>query len=133
MICFDASFTDVARQLGRQGAQLTVNPSLFGPSIAAMPHTMAVFRAIENPSAIVMADVAYNSAVVDPHGRVLASSISQEGQELILTAEVPLYGGTTVYPRTGDWLGWLSLTGWLISILFTSPPGNKRAQNPHPC
>jgi apolipoprotein N-acyltransferase len=130
MICFDASFTDVARQLGRQGVQLIANPSLFGPSIAAMPHTMAVFRAIENRSAMVMADVAYNSAVVDPHGRVLASSISREGQELILTAEVPLYGGTTVYSRTGDWLGWLSLVGWLISILLISLPRNKRPQHP---
>jgi apolipoprotein N-acyltransferase len=132
MICFDASFTDVARRLGRQGAELIANPSLFGPSIAAMPHTMAVFRAIENRSAIVMADVAYNSAVIDPHGRVLTSSISREGQEQVLTAEVPLYGGTTVYAIAGDWLGWLSLVGWLMAILLTSLPRIKRPRSPRP-
>lgn len=133
MICFDASFTDVARRLGRQGAQLITNPSLFGPSIAAMPHTMAVFRAIENRSAIVMADVAYNSAVVDPHGRVLASSITREGKGLILAADVPLYGSTTTYSTAGDWLGWLSLIGWLIAVLSTSLTRIKRPQNPPPC
>lgn len=111
MICFDASFTDVARQLGKQGVQLIANPSLFGPSIAELTQVMVVFRAVENRSAVVMADVAYNSSIIDPYGRVIASQVTPEGQQAILVAEVPLGSGNSIYARYGDWLGWLCLVG----------------------
>ncbi|MBN2044929.1 MAG: apolipoprotein N-acyltransferase [Anaerolineales bacterium] len=114
MICFDAHFTDVARALSRQGAQLIANPALFGASIASLPHTQVVFRAIENRTAIVMADVAYNSAIVDPYGKVVKSVITPEGEEAILVADVSTGGGSTVYARYGDWLGWVSLVGLLV-------------------
>jgi apolipoprotein N-acyltransferase len=118
MICFDASFTDVARLLGGQGAQLIANPSLFGPPIAELPYTQVVLRAIENRAAIVMADVAYNSAIVDSYGRVLKLAITPGGAQTTLVADVPAGTGSTLYSRLGDWLGWLSLAGLAFFAVF---------------
>ena len=113
MICFDASFTDVSRAYGRQGVGLLAAPSLFGPTMASLPHTMVVLRAIENRVAVVMADVAYNSAIVDPWGRVRRLVVTPEGEALTLVAEVPLGTGRTLYARAGDWIGWLCLAGMI--------------------
>jgi apolipoprotein N-acyltransferase len=118
LICFDADFPDVARRFSRQGAQVIADPSLFGSSIAEMPYTQIVFRAIENRIAIVMADVAYNSAIVDPYGHVLELVITPEGSQALLIADMPLGTGNTLYSRFGDWLGWLSLA---IMIFFVVP------------
>jgi apolipoprotein N-acyltransferase len=115
MICFDADFTDVARAFGRRGAQLIANPSLFGRTLAEFPYTQVVFRAIENRTAIVMADVAFNSVIVDSHGRVLRLAITPEGSQATLVVDAPLGSGTTLYSRFGDWLGWISLA---VLILF---------------
>jgi apolipoprotein N-acyltransferase len=118
MICFDADFTDVARRLSRQGAQIIAVPSLFGRSIAQMPYTQIVLRAIENRTAMVMADVAYNSAIVDPYGHILELSITPGGEETTLIADVPSGTGRTVYSKLGNWLGWLSLGGLVFFAIF---------------
>ena len=118
IICFDASFTDVSRCMGRQGAQLIANPSLFGSSIANMPHTQVVLRAAENRMAFVMADVAYNSAIVGPDGRILAQAITPEGAAATLVADVPMGTGHTPYSRWGDWPGWLSLGLFAFFAIF---------------
>ena len=118
MICFDAHFTDVSRQYGRQGAQIIADPSLFGGSIARSLHPFVVFRAIENRAAVIMTDVAFNSAIVDPYGHVLKLSITPEGSSTTLIADVPLGIGNTLYSKLGDWLGWLSLAGLVFFAIF---------------
>lgn len=127
MICFDASFTDVAHTLGGQGVQLIANPSLLGPPIAELPHTQIIFRAIENRTAIVMADVAYNSAIVDPYGRILELTITPQGALATLVANLPLGSSNTLYSKLGDWLGWLSLAGLVFFTVFM-PVTMRRAQ-----
>jgi apolipoprotein N-acyltransferase len=122
MICFDAHFTDVARRLGIQGAQIIANPSLFGPPIAELPYTQVVFRAIENRTAVIMADVAYNSAIVDGYGRVHQLAITPKGAQTTLIADVPWGTGNTLYARLGDWLGWLSLAGLICFFVAQSRP-----------
>jgi apolipoprotein N-acyltransferase len=99
-------------------ARHKANPSLFGHSIAAEPYTQIVFRGIENRTAIVMADVAYNSAIVDPYGRVLDLVITPEGSQATLIADVPMGTGNTLYSRFGDWLGWLSLAGMVFYAVY---------------
>lgn len=118
MICFDTNFTDVARKLSRGGAQVIADPSLFGSSISNLPYTQVVFRAIENRTAIIMADVAYNSAIVDPYGRVLEKVVSPEGSRITLVADVAIGSGNTLYSTFGDWLGWLSLGGMVFFAVF---------------
>jgi len=118
MICFDAHFTDVARRFGRQSAQIIAVPSLFGTSIAQSLHMFLPFRAIENRAVIIMTDVAFNSAIVDPYGHVLQLSISTEGSSTTLVADVLLGSGNTLYSELGDWLGWISLAGLIFFAIF---------------
>ena len=111
IICYDLDFTDTARKLTRQGAQLIAVPSNDWPGIAHKHYTHVVFRALENRAAMVKADGGYDSAVVDPRGRVLALAVHREGGEATLVADVPLSSGNSLAARLGDWFGWLCLAG----------------------
>ncbi|MBN2389776.1 MAG: hypothetical protein JXR84_03575 [Anaerolineae bacterium] len=111
IICYDLDFTDTARKLTRQGAQLIAVPSNDWPGIAYKHYTHVVFRAVENRAAMVKADGGYDSAVVDPRGRVLALATHPEGGEATLVADVPLGNGNSLAARLGDWFGWLCLAG----------------------
>lgn len=111
IICYDLDFTDTARKLARQGAQLIAVPSNDWPGIAYKHYTHVVFRAVENRAAMVKADGGYDSAVVDPRGRVRALAVHREGGEATLVADVPLGSGNSLAARLGDWFGWLCLAG----------------------
>jgi len=111
IICYDLDFTDTARKLTRQGAQLIAVPSNDWPGIAHKHYTHVVFRALENRAAMVKADGGYDSAVVDPRGRVLALAVHREGGEATLVADVPLGSGNSLAARLGDWFGWFCLAG----------------------
>ena len=118
IICFDLNFTDPARRVASGGAQLIAVPSLDGPSLARIQVTQLVFRAIENRVAMVKADTAYDSAIIDPYGRILTASATPEGAARVLVADVPLSAGGTLYTLCGNWLGWLSLAGLAASIIL---------------
>ncbi len=112
IICYDLDFTDTARKLARQGAQLIAVPSNDWPAITYKHYTHVVFRAVENRVALVKADSAYDSAVIDPYGRVTALATEPEGGQATLVADVPLgHGRGTLNTRLGDWFGWLTLGG----------------------
>lgn len=111
IICYDLDFTDTARKLARQGAQLIAVPSNDWPGITHKHYTHVVFRAVENRTAMVKADGGYDSAIVDPYGRVLSLATYPEGGEATLVNDIPLSTGRTAAVRLGDWFGWLSLAG----------------------
>jgi apolipoprotein N-acyltransferase len=111
MICYDLDFTDTARRVTRAGGQLIAVPSFDWPAIAAKHHTHLVFRAVENRVAAVKADVAFNSAVIAPSGRIVERIVSPGGEEALLVADVPLGRGESPVVWLGDWVGWLSLAG----------------------
>ena len=117
IICYDLDFTDTARKLVRQGAQLIAVPSNDWPGIAYTHYTHVVYRAVENRAAMVKADGGYDSAVVDPYGRVLALATVPEGGEATLVADVPLGSGGTIATRLGDWFGWLCLAGMATFVV----------------
>lgn len=127
MICFDADFTDVARRYGKQGVQTITVPSLFGGALAEQTYTQIIFRAIENRTAITMADVAFNSAIVDSYGHILQLDISPTGRQSMLLADVPLGTGKTLYSRIGDMFGWVSLAGMVLFVLFMNLRHPKKA------
>jgi apolipoprotein N-acyltransferase len=109
MICFDNSFTDVARALGKQKVQVIANPSLLGPSIADLMPPMGVFRSLETRSAVIMADTAYKSAIFDPWGRMLASTSNGIEEPAILVADLTIRPGGSFSSILGDILGWASI------------------------
>ena len=112
IICYDLDYTDTTRKMVAQGAQLIGVPSNDWSSIADKHYTHVVYRAIENRVAMVKADGSYNSAIVDPYGRIVDLAVYPEGGEATLVADVQIGDGKgTVNTRLGDWTGWLALAG----------------------
>jgi len=114
IICYDLDFTDTARKVARNGAQLITVPSFDWPEVAAKHYSHIVFRAVENRVAMIKADVAFDSAIVDPYGRILERAVTPRPEQAILVADMSL--GTADAPaiRLGDWVGWLCLVGMVI-------------------
>ncbi len=112
IICYDLDYTDTTRKMAKRGAQLIGVPSNDWGSIADKHYTHVVFRAIENRVAMVKADGSFNSAIIDPYGRILELAVYPEGGEATLVADLQIGSGKgTVTTRLGDWLGWLALGG----------------------
>ncbi len=112
IICYDLDYTDTARIMTRGGARLIATPSSDVPAIAATHFTHLVYRAIENRVSMVKADSQYDSAIIDPWGRVLTRSVSRHGdRQVTLVADVPLGSGSSPWVSFGNWLGWLVVAG----------------------
>jgi apolipoprotein N-acyltransferase len=112
IICYDLDFTDTARRMARGGARLVATPSADVPALARIHYTHLVFRAIENRVTMVKADNEFDSAIIDPYGRVLVKAIGPDGGlQATLVADAPLGSGDSPWVRYGDWLGWLCVAG----------------------
>jgi apolipoprotein N-acyltransferase len=112
IICYDLDFTDTARRMADGGARLVATPSADVPAIARTHYTHLVFRAIENRVSMVKADNEFDSAIIDPYGRVLERAVSPDGGlQATLVAAVPLGSGDSPWVRFGDWFGWLTVLG----------------------
>ncbi len=95
-------------------------------------YTHVVFRAVENRVAMVKADGGYNSAIIDPYGRIHALAVFPEGGGATLVADIPIGSGKgTLTTRLGDWMGWLGLAG-LVFFAFGSGWLEKRVSGCRP-
>jgi apolipoprotein N-acyltransferase len=111
IICFDLDFTDSARRTAALGADVLAVASSDVPGIAEKHYTHLVFRAIETRLPIVKADSAFDSAVLDPYGRILDAFVAKDGAQAVVVADVPLGTGETLYVRWGEWFAWLAVAG----------------------
>jgi apolipoprotein N-acyltransferase len=112
VICYDIDFTDTTRKVARAGAEVITVPSFDWPEVAPVHYTHMVFRAVENRVSMIKADVGFDSAIVDPYGRVLQKVVTPNaGVFAILVADVPLGTGDTLVMHLGDWVGWMALVG----------------------
>jgi apolipoprotein N-acyltransferase len=135
IICYDLDFTDTARRMAAGGARLVATPSADVPAIAEIHYTHLVFRAIENRVSMVKADNEFDSAIIDPWGRILDRSIATGGGgQATLIADVPLGSGDSPWVRWGDWFGWLTVVGMLafaaLSIRARLTARRSRAVQP---
>jgi apolipoprotein N-acyltransferase len=120
IICHDANFTDSARHLARNGAQLVSVGSFEWSGFSEHKYTHAIMRAVENRVAVIKADSSYSSAIIDPYGRIIQLSVLTSGGQQILVDDVPLGTGQTVTSRLGDWLGWAALAGLIGFTVYMS-------------
>ena len=118
IICYDLDFTDTARKVARNGAQIIGVPSWDWPSVAHKHYSHVVFRAVENRAAMVKADTAYDSAVIDPYGNIVQKHVSSEPEAVVVVGSVALFEGETVNMMLGDWVGWISLVGMMFFTGF---------------
>jgi len=131
IICYDLDFTDTARKVTRNGAEIIAVPSLDWADIASKHYTHVVFRAVENRVAMVKCDGGYDSAIIDPRGRLVAWAVTPEGANVTLVAEVPLGTGRSPAVVLGDWVGWLSLAA-MVGFVVLEATGKMPARPGNP-
>lgn len=121
LICADGNYTDVARKLTKNGAQLIAAPYFEFPGFGEQLWQNTTFRAIENQTAVVVTGATSVAAVIDPYGHQIALDVNKDGSEAVLVADVSLGTGEgTLYTSLGDILGWVSLAGLVVFIIYPS-------------
>lgn len=126
LICADGNYTDVARKLTQNGAQLIAAPYKEFPGFGEQLWQGEVFRAVENRTSLVATGATSVAAIIDPYGRLAALEYDKAGSELVLTGDVSLGSGKgTLYTSLGDILGWLSMLGLAAFIVFQSVEGRQ--------
>ncbi|MEB2346136.1 MAG: apolipoprotein N-acyltransferase [Deltaproteobacteria bacterium] len=126
-LCGEALFPEVPRALARAGAELLVNPSndhwFQAPDGAEQQLRAARLRAIESRRWLLRPTTTGFSAVIDPHGRVVARS--RFGGAEVLTAEVWRSHAVTPAQRAGD-----APLGAALAIVLSSSARGARGARP---
>jgi apolipoprotein N-acyltransferase len=111
IICYDLNFTGTARNTAANGAQLIAVGSNDWPGLAPKQYTNLVMRAVENRVALVKADGAYDSAIIDPTGRIVSKFVSASPSQALLLADVAPGSADAPLVLLGDWVGWACIAG----------------------
>ena len=130
LICHDGNYTDVARRLTGNGAQLISAGFLEFSGFGEQLWTNMTFRAVENHTAVVVTGAATVAAIIDPYGRQVALDVDIDGSVLVLVGDVSLGTGKgTLYTSVGDILGWVMLASFVGFIVLSMVSGrrNKKA------
>ena len=122
-ICFDMDYSDVARRLAADGAEVFLVPNMdpgeWGPVQAQGHRLLFAMRAMENGRWLARADVAGGTSVNAPTGQVTAR-VSTPG-DATLDATVGRIPRKTLYTRFGWAFGplctWLSLLSGVAAVI----------------
>lgn len=125
IICYDLDFTDTARKVTKNGAQILLIPSADWPEIAYKHYAHAVFRAVENRVSVVKSEWAFDSCFIDLYGRIIEKSVSKIGQRKVLVQDVPIGEANVPQIYLGDLFGWLSLVGMIVIMILKSRKEKK--------
>jgi apolipoprotein N-acyltransferase len=119
LICADGNYTDVARYLTQNGAQLIAAPFREFPGFGEQLWQNLTFRAVENQTAVVVTGAASVAAIIDPYGRQIALDVNKDGSDVVLVGDVTLGTGKgTLYTSLGDVLGWATLAGLVLFSVY---------------
>jgi apolipoprotein N-acyltransferase len=127
IICWDTNFPNIVRQVGEQNTNILLSPAKEWDGINPMHAEMAVFRAIENGTAVIRQADEGLSIVVDGYGRTLATGEGLADTGNYVLAEVPTTSPSTLYPVVGDVVGVISLVG-LLALLAYALISSRRQQ-----
>lgn len=126
IICFDIDFPDgPTRREAQSGARMILAPSIDVGSIADARTASTVFRAVENRVAMIKADVAWDSVIAAPNGRVITRTVvrSEEGGEALIVADVPMGPGGAPFTKVGgypfQWLVYAMTSAMVIMMART--------------
>jgi apolipoprotein N-acyltransferase len=128
-ICFEDAFSDLCRRFILEGADIWINLTndFWSKTVSSeVQHFQAAkFRAVENRRVLVRSTNGGVTAVVGPHGEVLASLPLFERKQIFV--EVPVYADKALSPYTvfGDYFP-RALAGLLLLVLVFDVFARKR-------
>ena len=126
IICMDGVFTDSARRIAANGAQILAIPTYNSTvGISEQNWTHFVFRSVENQLPVINADRGLYTMITDSHGKILADIRTPQGSSEIVMADVVPSSGPSLYTSLGDILGWVSLAGFVFFMVFQSMVENR--------
>jgi apolipoprotein N-acyltransferase len=129
MICHDGNYTDVARNLTANGAQLISAGFKEFPGFGEQLWQNLTFRAVENQTAVVVTGATSVASIVDPYGRIVALDVDKDGTKVVLVGDVSLGSGKgTPYTSLGDILGWATLAGLVGFMVYQIVEERKTKQ-----
>ncbi|SDP36637.1 nitrilase-related carbon-nitrogen hydrolase [Phyllobacterium sp. OV277] len=116
-ICKDMDFAPAIRDYGRRGVQLMLVPAWDFSADARLHARMAVVRGVENGFAVVRAAANGMLTVSNAYGQIIAEKATTKDSAVILSANVGLRDGPTLYVLFGDVFGWLTVVGSVLLII----------------
>jgi apolipoprotein N-acyltransferase len=125
IICWDTNYPGIVRQVGELDGDILLSPAKEWAGINPMHAEMAVFRAIENGTAVVRQADEGLSIVVDAYGRTLTTGEGLATTGNYVRAEVPTRGTRTLYPVIGDLVGLFSVVGFVIVAVYALFVGRR--------
>jgi len=128
VICYDAAFPELMRQVGAQDAGIMLVPANTWEGIEKLYVEMVRFRAIEGGYAVVNQASGGLARTFDHQGRTLASSAWSAPGDRTMVAFVPTQGTATVYSRVGDVLAWLCVAALLV-LAGVAGRGRRRGRH----
>jgi apolipoprotein N-acyltransferase len=129
-ICKDLDFTALGREQGRRGATALLVPAWDFGGDARLHARMAIVRAVESGFALVRAAQEGLLTVSDRNGRIVAEEASRADRPVLLTAEVGLAPGGTIYAAAGDVFAWLVLLAAALTGLLLAARRRQRRAAP---
>ena len=115
VICYDADFPELVRQVGRAGVDILLLPYKDWHSVKIQHAQMATLRAIENGVSLVRPSLSGLSTAVDPQGRILAQVDAFATEAPTLVTMVATHGMPTLYPWLGDSFAYCAWWDWCSS------------------
>ena len=129
-ICYESIFPDMMRRFVKRGSELLVvitNDGWFGESSAPYQHLrMGVVRAVENRRYMVRTANTGISAIIDPYGRIEAST--PIGVRTILDGTANFRSDRTFYTEYGDVFAYANVIA--IAGLFIRRSSARRTHRP---
>ena len=114
-ICRDMEMAKYIRQAGKAGVDIMFSSAYEWPK-SWLPSN--IHRAIENGFSLVRPTYNGITYAQDFNGNILNQMDFAKTDTGIMYADIPTKGVTTLYPRVGNLIGWLSALGFLIIIVF---------------
>jgi apolipoprotein N-acyltransferase len=125
-ICKDMDFPRWLRRYAKGGARILFVPAWDFVVDGPLHARMAILRGVEGGFAVVRSAQEGLVTISDDRGRILAGRVSSEEAEVLVSGDVPLGPGETVYGLGGDWFG---VTSWLMtSILLVTAAVRRRGK-----
>lgn len=136
IICYESLFGSLARKARLAGSQVLLNltsdiwfgreGSPMGSLFLRQHPAHLTLRAVETRSSVARAANGGVSFLIDPRGDLVSEVVPPEGG--MTRGRVPVYGRTTLFTRTGDWVGPLCLL--ICGVLLFSPFWGARPGSP---